>query len=92
MEQKSFASLAYDNKEKKTHREKFLEEMDKVIPWSLLIKPIKKHYPKAGNGRQPYALETMLRIYFMQQWCQLSDHKWKITKIMAVLGLVFPSK
>ena len=75
MEQKSFASLAYDNKEKKTHREKFLEEMDKVIPWSLLIKPIKKHYPKAGNGRQPYALETMLRIYFMQQWCQLSDHK-----------------
>jgi IS5 family transposase len=73
MEQLSFASLAYDNKKKKTRREKFLEEMDKVIPWKLLTKPIKKHYPKVGNGRQPYPMETMLRIYFMQQWYQLSD-------------------
>jgi IS5 family transposase len=73
MEQKSFADLAYDNKKKKTRREKFLEDMDKVIPWNILIKPIKKHYPKAGKGRQPYPLETMLRIYFMQQWYQLSD-------------------
>lgn len=73
MEQRSFSSLAYDNKKKKTRREKFLEEMDQVIPWELLLRPIKKHYPKAGNGRQPYPLETMLRIYFMQQWYQLSD-------------------
>lgn len=67
MEQQSFSSLAYDNNKKKTRREKFLEEMDQVIPWKLLIKPIKKRYPKAGNSRQPYPLETMLRIYFMQQ-------------------------
>jgi IS5 family transposase len=73
MEQQSFASLAYDNKKKKTRREIFLQEMDKVIPWKLLTKPIKKHYPKDGNGRRPYPLETMLRIYFMQQWYQLSD-------------------
>jgi IS5 family transposase len=73
MEQQSFASLAYDNKKKKTRREIFLQEMDKVIPWKLLSKPIKKHYPKDGNGRRPYPLETMLRIYFMQQWYQLSD-------------------
>ena len=73
MDQQSFASLAYDNKKKKTRREKFLEEMDKVIPWKLLTKPIKKHYPKTGSGRLPSPLETMLRIYFMQQWYQLSD-------------------
>ena len=69
----SFASLAYDNKKKKTRREKFLEEMDKVIPWEELLQDIKEYYPKAGNGRQPMPLARMLRIYFMQQWYGLSD-------------------
>jgi IS5 family transposase len=69
----SFASLAYENKKKKTRREKFLEEMDKVIPWEELLQDIKKYYPKAGNGRQPIPLARMLRIYFMQQWYGLSD-------------------
>lgn len=69
----SFASLAYENKKKQTRRERFLEEMDKVIPWGELLKLIKGHYPKAGNGRQPMPIERMLRIYFMQQWYGLSD-------------------
>jgi IS5 family transposase len=69
----SFASLAYENKKKKTRREKFLEEMDRVIPWTELEQVIKRYYPKAGNGRQPMPLEMMLRIYFMQQWYGLSD-------------------
>src|SRR5436309_15806309 len=29
--------------------------------------------PKAGQGRQPLGLEKMLRIYFLQQWFNLSD-------------------
>ncbi len=69
----SFASLAYENKKKKTRREKFLEEMNQVIPWEELSQIIKGYYPKAGNGRQPMPLERMLRIYFMQQWYGLSD-------------------
>jgi IS5 family transposase len=69
----SFASLGYENKKKKTRREKFLEEMDQVIPWAELIRVVEEHYPKAGNGRQPMPLERMLRIYFMQQWYGLSD-------------------
>lgn len=69
----SFAGLAYDNKKKKTRREKFLEEMDKVVPWKEMTEAIKPYYPKAGNGRQPMALEMMLRVYFMQQWYGLSD-------------------
>ena len=72
-ERVSFATLAYDNKKKKTRREKFLEEMERIVPWGELVKVIKKHYPKAGNGRQPMPLERMLRIYFMQQWYGLSD-------------------
>ena len=73
MKNLSFASLAYENKKKKTRREKFLEEMDKVIPWEELIPEIQKYYPRAGNGRQPLPLERMLRIYFIQQWYGLSD-------------------
>jgi transposase, IS5 family len=73
MNKPTFASLAYDSKKKKTRREKFLQEMDQVIPWKDLIQIIEKHYPKAGNGRQPMPLEMMLRIYFMQQWYGLSD-------------------
>jgi IS5 family transposase len=69
----SFASLAYENKKKKTRREKFLEEMNQVIPWQELLQIINKYYPVAGNGRHPIPMERMLRIYFMQQWCGLSD-------------------
>ena len=71
--QPTFASLAYDTKRKKTRREKFLVEMDEVMPWEELVKLVGEHYPKAGNGRQPMPLERMLRIYFLQQWYGLSD-------------------
>ena len=71
--QPTFASLAYDTKRKKTRREKFLGEMDEVMPWEELVKLVGEHYPKAGNGRQPMPLERMLRIYFLQQWYGLSD-------------------
>jgi IS5 family transposase len=47
--------------------------MDAVIPWARLVGLIAPHYPKAGNGRQPLGLEKMLRIYFLQQWFNLSD-------------------
>jgi IS5 family transposase len=53
MDQMSFSSLAYANKKKRIRRETFLAEMDKVIPWKILLKPIQRHYPKAGNGCQP---------------------------------------
>jgi IS5 family transposase len=69
----SFASLAYENKKKKTRREKFLEEMNQVIPWEELLQIVNKYYPVAGNGRHPMPMERMLRIYFMQQWYGLSD-------------------
>src|ERR1700674_5170017 len=71
--QQSFAALAWNTKGKVTRRERFLAEMDAVIPWSRLIKLIAPHYPKAGQGRQPLGLEKMLRIYFVQQWFNLSD-------------------
>ena len=58
---------------KKTRREIFLEEMEQVVPWRELCALIEPHYPKPGNGRPPVGVERMLRIYFLQQWFNLSD-------------------
>ena len=73
MKQTTFASAAWEKKGKVTRRERFLAEMDAVIPWSRLLALIEPHYPKAGNGTQPKPMEQMLRIYFMQNWFNLSD-------------------
>jgi len=72
-EQTTFAGLAWSTKGKVTRRERFLAEMNAVIPWSRLVALIAPHYPVAGRGRQPLGLEKMLRIYFLQQWFDLSD-------------------
>src|SRR5712691_339228 len=71
--QRTFAGLAWSQKGKVTRREQFLAEMDCVIPWKPLLAVIAPYYPKAGQGRQPLGLEKMLRIYFLQQWFNLSD-------------------
>jgi IS5 family transposase len=73
MKQISFASAAWQNKGKVTRRERFLAEMEAVIPWARLLRLIEPHYPQAGNGTQPMPMERMLRIYFMQNWFNLSD-------------------
>lgn len=72
-EQTTFASLAWNGKGRTTRRERFLAEMDAVIPWARLTALIEPHYPKAGRGRRPLPLETMLRIHFVQHWFDLSD-------------------
>ncbi len=58
---------------KKTRRAEFLEEMEQVVPWKKLCTLIEPHYPKTGNGRPPVGVERMLRMYFLQQWFNLSD-------------------
>jgi IS5 family transposase len=74
MKQTTFASLAFERKKKQTRRERFLLEMDAVVPWTALLAAIEPHYPSSGRrGRPPVALATMLRIYFLQQWYALSD-------------------
>ena len=72
-EQRTFAGLAWERKGKVTRREQFLGEMNAVVPWTRLLALIEPHYAKAGRGRQSIGLETMLRIYFVQQWFDLSD-------------------
>lgn len=73
MKQLSFASLAYEHKRKRTRKEKFLSEMEQVVPWKRLIQKVKRYYAKGKGGRPAMPLEMMLRIYLMQQWFALSD-------------------
>jgi hypothetical protein len=73
--QPAFPGLRNAMKKKVTRREQFLAEMDAVVPWGRLLALIAPHYPKASpkGGRPPMLLETMLRVYFLQNWYALSD-------------------
>ena len=75
MRQESFSMTGYFDKGKKTKRERFLGEMEQVLPWVRLLVLIEPYYPKGSSagGRPPLPLERMFRIYCLQQWYNLSD-------------------
>lgn len=75
MKQTTFATATgFEAFRKTTRREVFLTEMNRVVPWAQLCALIDPVYPKPdGAGRRPIGLERMLRIYFLQQWFNLSD-------------------
>ena len=74
MSQRSFASVEYALKKKRTRREKFLADMERVVPWARLIGVIEPLYPTSGRvGRQPIGVPRMLRMYCLQQWYGLAD-------------------
>ncbi len=67
-------SLGLPNSSRRTRKREFLEAMDRVVPWSELVSLIEPYAPESGRrGQQPFAVEAMLRIHFMQQWFNLSD-------------------
>jgi transposase, IS5 family len=71
--QGSFSQVEYAGKKKQTRRDRFLADMDRVVPWARLVARLQPLYPKGERGRPPIGLERMLRIYFLQQWYALSD-------------------
>ena len=76
MKQISFAQAEHQNKKKVTRRERFLAQMESLVPWQRLIDALSPSYfPNAAGkrGRPPIGLERMLRIYFLQQWYALAD-------------------
>ena len=66
-------AAGFEKHAKRTRRAEFLSQMKAVVPWRDLVAEIERFYPKAGNGRPPVGLERMLRMYFLQQWFNLSD-------------------
>src|SRR6476660_436976 len=73
MKQQTLAQGSFEMYRKPTRREKFLQEMEQVIPWQALHDLLAPYYPKAGNGRPPVGLMKMLRLHFLQHWYNLSD-------------------
>src|SRR6266852_154260 len=71
--QGSFSQAEYAGKKKQTRRDRFLGEMEQVVPWARLVERLRPFYPKGERGRRPIGLERMLRIYFVQQWYGLAD-------------------
>ena len=67
------AQTGFEKYGRKSKRERFLDEMEQVVPWAELEALIERHYPKGENGRPPVGLSIMLRVYFLQQWFNLSD-------------------
>jgi IS5 family transposase len=48
--------------------------MNSVVPWTALVSLIEPHAPSGKTGRPPFAVLTLLRIHFMQQWFVGSGH------------------
>ena len=75
MKQMSLGGSGFERKTKRTRKREFLDEMNLVVPWAELVSLIAPHAPAPGakGRRPPFAVETMLRIHFLQQWFNLSD-------------------
>ena len=74
MRQTTLSDTGFDKYSKKTRKERFLDDMDKIIPWKELTEAIEPFYPKPkGAGRRPIGIERMLCIHFLQHWFNLSD-------------------
>ena len=74
MRQQTFADVSFEQYRKPTRRERFLDEMTRVVPWADLVAAIEPVYPQAeGPGRPPVGVERMRRLHCLQQWFNLSD-------------------
>ncbi|MBQ8040718.1 MAG: IS5 family transposase [Lachnospiraceae bacterium] len=71
--QHTLTDMEYSNRKKKTKREKFLDAMNEIIPWSYWVEMIRPYYFNNKRGRKPIGIEIMLRMYLMQIWFNLSD-------------------
>src|SRR5438552_17252056 len=74
MKQRTLAMMTgFEQNMRMTRRAIFVEEMEQVVPWGELCAMVALHYAQPGKGRRPVGVERMLRIYFLQQWFNLSD-------------------
>ncbi len=47
------ADLGLDLTSRKTRKGKFLDEMERVVPWAQLLALIEPHAPRKERGRHP---------------------------------------
>ena len=92
-QQLAFAQAEYEAKKKTTRRDRFLAEMERIVPWAALLAALTPHdYPNAGQGagRPPIGLDRMLRMYFLQQWFGLADEALEDTVYDSQAFRAFP--
>ena len=70
-------SLGLNLSTKKTRKREFLEQMNKVVPWDVLVGVVEPHWPKSKTGRPPFAIETMLRM----GCCRFRGHQPKLLEL-----------
>lgn len=71
--QTTFSDIEYGNRKRTTKREEFLDIMDEIIPWEEWVEFVRPYYPSGKRGRSVKGIETMLRMYLLQTWFNLSD-------------------
>jgi IS5 family transposase len=92
-QQLPFARAEYEAKKKTTRLDRFLAEMERVVPWAALLSALAPHdYPNAGQGagRPPVGLGRMLRMSFLQQWFGLADEALEDTVYDSQAFRAFP--
>ncbi len=57
----------------KNRKQKFLKEMNKIIPWEMLLDLCNNHWEESKLWRNRYNVKLLLKIYFLQQWYCLWD-------------------
>ena len=72
-DQITLTDVEYGNRKRTTKREKYLNKMEEIIPWKAWVEMIRPYYPKGEHGQPVRGIETMLRMYLMQTWFNLSD-------------------
>lgn len=62
------SDLGLDLSNRRTRKQVFLDEMERVVPWQEFLALITPHAPVKATGRKPFPTDAMVRIHFMQQW------------------------
>lgn len=73
MKRQSFTEIEYENRKRRTKQDKFLERMDRLIPWRERCALLEPYYPSGRRGWPPRGVEVMLRMYLLSVWFNLSD-------------------
>ena len=72
MQQQTFTDVEYAGRRASTRRDRFLETMDRLLPWKEWIAMIEPYYPYGKRGKPARSVETMLRMLLLKEWFGLS--------------------
>jgi IS5 family transposase len=71
--QLSFSQVEFANKRNPTSKERFFAKMEQYVPLKAWCDIVRPYYYVKGNGREPIALEVMMKMYLVSNWFNLSD-------------------